>query len=136
MKHDEFVGQLQHRAHLASRGAAEGAIRATLETLADRLPSATAHHLADQLPTELGMALRSGVTEHLDVDAFADRVAAREHVDLATARFHTRLVLTLLGEAVSDGIMSKVRRELPEEFGPLFLPERGAGTSEAVANVN
>lgn len=32
MRHDEFVGQLQHRAHLASRGAAEGAIRASTST--------------------------------------------------------------------------------------------------------
>jgi uncharacterized protein (DUF2267 family) len=34
MKHDEFIGQVQHRARLSSRGATERATRATLETLA------------------------------------------------------------------------------------------------------
>jgi uncharacterized protein (DUF2267 family) len=130
MKHDEFVGQMQHRAHLASRGEAEGAIRATLETLADRIPQATAYHLADQLPPEIGDWLRRGVVERFGVDDFFQRIALREKVKLATAAFQARLVLSLISEVVSYGIMLKVRRELPEEFGPLFQPERGAGTEQ------
>jgi uncharacterized protein (DUF2267 family) len=128
MHHDEFVGQLQHRVHLASRGEAEAAIRATLETLADRILQATAHHLADQLPPEIGEALRHGIMERFGVDDFIERIAAREKVTVSTAAFHARLVLSLITEVVSYGIMLKVRRELPEEFGTLFLSERGAGT--------
>jgi len=128
MKHDEFVGQLQHRAHLGSRGEAEAAIRATLESLANRIPLANAHHLADQLPPEIGEALRHGVMERFDVDAFIERIAARERVKFSTASFHARVVLSLLSEVVSYGIMLKVRRELPAEFETLFQPERGAGT--------
>ena len=45
MKHDEFVGHVQHNAHLASRGDAEMIIRATLETLGDNLVSSVLQHV-------------------------------------------------------------------------------------------
>lgn len=126
MKHDEFVGQLQHRIHEASRGEAEAALRSTLETLADRIPQATAYHLADQLPPEIGESLRHGLAERFGVGDFIARVADRERVSLSIATFHVRVVISLISEAVSYGIMAKVRAELPEEFGTLLLPERGA----------
>ncbi|MEH2241167.1 DUF2267 domain-containing protein [Nostoc sp.] len=37
MQHDEFIGQVQNRAHLSSRDNAELATCATLEMLAERL---------------------------------------------------------------------------------------------------
>jgi uncharacterized protein (DUF2267 family) len=37
MKHDEFIGQVQHRARLSSRGDAKRASWATLQTLGERL---------------------------------------------------------------------------------------------------
>ena len=58
MKHDEFIGQVQHRARLSSRGEAERATRATLETLAERLSGGEAKDLASQLPSEIGEHLR------------------------------------------------------------------------------
>ena len=133
MKHDAIVGEVQHRAHLPSRGAAEAAIRATLSTLADRIPQATAHHLADQLPREIGNHLRGGIVERLSLDEFYDRMSEREAVDHSTATFHARVVLTLITEIVSPGVMAKVRSELPASFDPLLLPERGAATEAAVA---
>ena len=126
MKHDEFVGEVQHRAQLASRGAAETAIRATLETLADRIPEATANHLADQLPREIGLHLRKGKPERLSLDEFYARVAARENGDIPTSVFHARVVLTMIAEAVSPGVMHKIRSEVPAAYDPLFLPEHGA----------
>lgn len=135
MNHDAIVGEVQHRAHLPSREAAEAAIRATLTTLADRIPQATAHHLADQLPHEIGFHLRHGILERLPLDEFYDRLSEREGVDRSAAAFHARVVLTLLAEAVSPGVMSKMRRELPGSYGALFLPERGTATI-AVAQVH
>lgn len=58
MKHDEFIGHVQHGARLASRGAAERATRAALETLRERVPDGLADNLAAQLPTEIGEHLR------------------------------------------------------------------------------
>ena len=69
MEHDEFIGQVQARARLDSRGAAEQATRATLETLGERLSEGAAENLAAQLPHEIGEHLRrtaSGTGERLD----------------------------------------------------------------------
>ena len=129
MKHDEFVGEIQHRAHLASRGAAEAAIRATLETLGERIPRGTAEHLAAQLPPEIGHHLRGHLFERFSLQGFYQRVAGREPADEPEAIFHARIVLTLIAEIVSPGVMVKVRRELPESYQPLLLPERGAAVT-------
>ena len=81
------------------------------------------------MPPEIAEALRHGIVERFDIDDFIKRIAERERKSLATAAFHARLVLSLVTQVVSAGIMLKVRRELPESFGILFLPERGAGTA-------
>lgn len=132
MNHDAIIGEIQHRAHLPSREAAETAVRATLTTLADRIPQGTAHHLADQLPHEIAFHLRHGIVERIPLDEFYDRLSRREGVDRSAATFHARVVLTLIAEFVSPGVMSKVRRELPATYSPLFLPERGAATLDLV----
>ncbi len=85
MKHDEFIGQVQHRARLGSRGAAERATRATLETLAERLVGGEAKDLASQLPQGIAEYLRgplAGVGEHFSLDDFFWRVGLREGVDI------------------------------------------------------
>lgn len=120
MNHDEFVGQVQHRAHLPSRGDAEAAIRATFETLGERLQPAAADHVAAQLPPELGRHLRNRAFEHLSVREFSARVAEREHADLAKAQFHARCVLDTLRTAISPGAVRKLLVQLPEEFQPLL----------------
>ena len=135
MNHDAIVAEVRQRARLTTREAAEAAVRATLTTLADRIPPATAHHLADQLPRELAFHLRHGILERLPLDEFYDRLSKREGVDRSAAAFHARVVLTLIAEAVAPGVMSKVRRELPDSYNALFLPERGAATA-AVAHAH
>jgi hypothetical protein len=87
MDHDHFIGQVQARAQLASRGEAEGLTRATLETLGERIPEQVATHLADQLPTEIGENLRRTITmggagsgERFGLDEFVRRVSERGHL--------------------------------------------------------
>lgn len=120
MNHDEFVGQVQHRAHLPSRGDAELIIRATFETLGERLQSESAEHVAAQLPPELGRHLKDRPFEHLSLDDFNERIAAREHTDVPKAMFHARCVLETLRSAISPGAVRKIRLQLPEEFQPLL----------------
>ncbi len=123
MKHDEFIGQVQHRARLGSRGEAERATRATLETLAERLAGGEAKNLASQLPQEIGEHLRrewSGIGERFSLDEFFRRVSLREGVDLPDAIFHARAVIEVVSEAVSKGEMDDVRAQLPAEFDRLF----------------
>ena len=52
MDHDSFIGEVQNRAELASRGEALSATRATLETLGERLQEGQATNLAAQLPED------------------------------------------------------------------------------------
>ena len=121
MNHDEFVGQVQHRAHLPSRGDAELIIRATFETLGERLQTESADHVAAQLPPELGRHLRNRKFEHLSLRDFNHRVAEREHADVEKASFHARCVIETLQSAISDGAVHKIRRQLPEEFQSLLV---------------
>lgn len=122
MDHDEFIGQVQSRARLASRGEAERATRATLETLAERIADGAAQNLAAQLPSEIGEHLRrkapaaAGTGERFSVDDFFERVAERGGADRPQAVFHARVVLEVLEEATSGALMAKVREQLPAEF--------------------
>jgi uncharacterized protein (DUF2267 family) len=122
MQHDEFIGQVVARAHLDSRGAAERATRAVLETLSERLPEGEAHHLASQLPEEIGEHIEraKGTAGSFGVDGFFERVAERAGVKKADAAFHARCVLEVLEEAVTPGQMRHVRQALPEDYLRLF----------------
>lgn len=123
MKHDEFIGQVQHRARLSSRGEAEIATRATLETLAERLMGGEANNLAAQLPRGIAEYLRREQFvkgQRFSLDEFFHRVSRREGVDVPKAVYHARVVLEVLHEAVSKGEMATVHAQLPAEFNHLF----------------
>lgn len=123
MTHDEFVGQVQARARLASSSEAERAIRATLETLAERLEHGIANNLAAQLPEEIAPHLRTDAGfERLTLDDFFRRVQSREggSVDLPAATFHARAVIEVLQMALTQGAVEKLRTQFPAEFEPLF----------------
>jgi len=121
MQYEEFVGEVQHRARLGSQGDAVQAIRATLQTLAERLPGDEAKHLAAQLPPAIGSYLQdSNGSERFTLNHFFERVAQREPADLADAVHHARAVISVLNEAVSTGQFEQVRNTLPDEFEPLF----------------
>ncbi|PRX98475.1 DUF2267 domain-containing protein [Allonocardiopsis opalescens] len=123
MQHDMFIGHVQARARLDSRGSAETATRATLETLAERIPPQLADDMAAQLPREIGEHLRR-VTSAPDADhavrfgpkEFVARVGHRAHADEPKAAHLTRAVFQVLDEATTGGVMDKVRQSLPEDL--------------------
>ena len=123
MRYDEFLGHVQHRARLGSRGEAERATRATLETLAERLVGCEAHDLASQLPPELARFLQlpdAGIGAKLTLEDFFELVSKREGVELEEATLHARVVIGVLTEAVSEGEIKDVRVQLPAAFAQLF----------------
>ena len=123
MKYDAFIGQVQHLARLSSRGEAERAVRATLETLAGRLAGGEANDLASQLPSEIAIHLRkygAGIGERFSLKEFFQRVSDREGTNLPEAIFHARAVMEVLGSAVTPGEIADVRAQLPAEFDQLF----------------
>jgi uncharacterized protein (DUF2267 family) len=126
VRYDEFLGHVQHRARLGSRGEAERATRATLETLAERLVGGETHDLASQLPPELARSLQSpdaGIGAKLTLEEFFELVSEREGVDLEEATLHARVVIGVLTEAVSMGEIKDVRVQLPAAFAQLFNVE-------------
>jgi uncharacterized protein (DUF2267 family) len=130
MKFDQFVGEVQSRARLGSMGEAVGAIRATLETLGERITAYESKDLASQLPREIGYFLFRGAIgytgQRIGYQEFVDRVAFREFVDRPAAAYHSRVVMEVASEAVSLGEMQDVVVQLPDEFEPLFAGSTGA----------
>jgi uncharacterized protein (DUF2267 family) len=127
MQHDEFIGQVQARAQLSSRGDAERATRAVLETLRERIPAATAANLGAQLPQEIGLHLQSaaalvepGTAERFDLGEFIARVSELSGADEPAATYQARVVLEVVGEAVGASEMEKVRGSLPPDLASLI----------------
>lgn len=126
MQHDAFIGQVQARSKLSSRGDAERATRATLETLGERIPEQLADHVASQLPQEIGENLRrtevlsgAGTGERFDLNEFIQRVSQRSSMEEPQAAYVCRVVLEVVREATQGGMMDKVRDALPEELREL-----------------
>jgi Uncharacterized conserved protein len=122
MRHDEFIGQVQARGKLDSRGQAERVTRSVLETIGERIPDGLADNLAAQLPHEIGEHLRRtvepdkhGTGEHLDLKEFMSRVEAKSGLDRPQAVYATRVVWEVTNEATQGSVMAKVRDALPPD---------------------
>jgi len=121
MQHDEFVGDVQHRLELASRGEAIRATRAVLTTLGERLQADEAADLAGPLPLEIDRFLHEADSGQLfDYPAFVERVAQRARVEEADAAFHAKVVLDVVEDAVPASELDDVTAQLPDEYDELF----------------
>lgn len=132
MRHDEFIGQVQQRAHLASPAEAERVSRATLETLGERIPECLAGNLGDLLPQEIGEHLRHtdmyfGVGERFNLHTFTDRIAKRAGVDEPRATYLARVVFEVVAEATQGKELDKVRASVPRDIR-LLIDAGGSGS--------
>lgn len=129
MRYEEFIERVRQRAKLASFGEAEAATRAALTTLGEYLGGGEGLDLASQLPHGLEEHLRRQPpdrSEFFSLNDFVQRVGEIEGTSFEEASAHTRAVMGVLGEAVTEGEMEDVRRQFPSEFAPLFEPESRA----------
>ena len=123
MQYQEFVDRVRQRAGLASFAEAEAATQATLTTLGEYLTGGEGLDLAAQLPQGLAELLRRQPPERsmiFSLNDFLQRVGEEEGVGIEEASSHTRAVMGVLEEAVTEGEMDDVRRQFPSEFYPLF----------------
>jgi uncharacterized protein (DUF2267 family) len=120
--YDAFISAVAHEAH-APRPEAERAVRATLQTLAERISTGEARDIAEQLPPPLRPLLDSdGDAEPFTIEEFLRRVAEREGAgDIGTAEQHAAAVFAALGAAVSRDEIEDMASELPKEFDSLLL---------------
>lgn len=118
MDYERWMGLVQHRANLATAQQASSATRATLQTLKERIPAPLAENVASQLPAELGRTLveQTARAERFGFDEFVERTMAREGTSKSEATFHARAVFDVLSEAVSPGILQKLRDALPPDI--------------------
>ncbi|NLU75710.1 DUF2267 domain-containing protein [Streptomyces sp. HNM0575] len=143
MRYEEFTGQVQARADLGSRQAAEQAVRATLETVGERVPGGVADHLAAQLPHEAAESLRRVVAVHetspheraeartsgegFDLPVFAARVAWRDETSEEEALRRAGAVLEVLDAAVAPELMQKLEQVLPPDIRDVLPSGRAEG---------
>ncbi|MFI7490466.1 DUF2267 domain-containing protein [Micromonospora echinaurantiaca] len=124
VQHHELVGQVQARARLADIGAATSAIRATLQTLGERVPDGLAENIAAELPREIGEYLRQTAKSpsgglRFDREEFVGRVADRAGMDRPEAAEAARVVLEVVGEATQGRIMERLQAALPTDIRQL-----------------
>jgi uncharacterized protein (DUF2267 family) len=129
MQHDAFIGQVQDRARLDSRSAAERATRASLETLAERVPATVAEKAASQLPQEIGEHLRrvaytpgepfTGI--RMDKQEFFARVAQRAGTTYPKAMHEVRCVIEVATEATDGTLAAQIRPALDDDLAEILF---------------
>ena len=121
MKGEQFVAEVKHLAELDNSEDAHKAIRATLETLKERLAGNEPSNLAAQLPAEVAPFVEGeGGREAFSVEEFYGRVARKEGVGQDEAVKHARAVATVLQTAVTGGELEDVRTQLGKGYEELF----------------
>ena len=120
MKDEEFEKEVSRRAGLP-RDRARLLIRATLETLADRLTAGEARDLAAQLPAPMKDWLIPSTPEAEDfgLEEFARRVSDRARVRPEEARQAVQAVFVTLQKAVTSGEFDDVMSQLPHQYREL-----------------
>jgi uncharacterized protein (DUF2267 family) len=134
MRYDEFVDRVMQEADLASRQDAIAIVRATLAVLGERIYRTERDDLAAELPKSMKGFLyeRAGpnvTREQLDrfsLDDYYQRVRAEAELDYGEAVRRAQAVVRVLRDAVSEGQLADVRRELGREYDPL-VSETGEG---------
>jgi uncharacterized protein (DUF2267 family) len=128
MKGEQFIAEVKNLAELDSNEEAQKTVRATLETLRERLAGNEPADLAAQLPPEIAPFVEgTGGREAFSVQEFYERVAHKEGTKREEAVKHARAVATLLQTAVTGGELEDIRSQLGNGNEELF-GQSGAST--------
>lgn len=125
MKYGQFMKEVRDRTGLDERQA-EKAVRATLNTLAQRLAGGEPHDLASQLPEELKetveLTSEAGAGVRWNADEFVAKVADREGCPPERAREHVQAIFAALRDAVTPGEFDDITSQLDRSYEAL-LPQ-------------
>jgi uncharacterized protein (DUF2267 family) len=128
MEYKEFVQHVQETAGLDTSQEAVTVIEAVLGTLGELLSPSERRHLAAQLPKPLKDSAQKWVERppremmrphRFRLEEFYNRVAARSKVRYPMAVKCSQAVMRALQEAISEGELADIFRELPPEYGEL-----------------
>jgi len=102
MKGEQFIAEVKNLAQLDSDEDVQKTVRATLETLRERLAGNEPADLAAQLPPEIAPFVEgAGEREAFSVQEFYDRVAHKEGTKREEAVKDARAVATVLQTTVT-----------------------------------
>jgi uncharacterized protein (DUF2267 family) len=122
VNYGEFMKDVEQRSGL-DRDQAEKAVRATLNTLAERLAGGEPKDLASQLPEPLKdtvlLTAGRGSGMRIPVPDFIEIVADREGASPDEARKHIEAVMGTLRDAVTEGEFDDVMAQLDPEYQQL-----------------
>ena len=121
MKGEQFIAEVKNLAELDSNEDAQKTVRATLETLRERLAGNEPADLAAQLPPEIALFVEgAGGREAFSVQEFYERVAHKEGTESEEAVKDARAVATVLQTAVTGGALEDVSSQLGNDYEELF----------------
>jgi uncharacterized protein (DUF2267 family) len=122
VNYDEFMKEVRERSGL-DQEQADKAVRATLNTLAERLKGGEPKDLASQLPEPLKdtvlLTSGRGAGMRIPVPDFIEIVADREGASPDEARKHIEAVIGTLRDAVTEGEFDDVMAQLDPEYQEL-----------------
>jgi uncharacterized protein (DUF2267 family) len=131
MRYGEFMKDVRERTGL-DEDQAEKAVRATLNTLAQRLAGGEPHDLASQLPQELKDTIEltagEGAGIRWDADEFVAKVAAREGSSPEQAREHVQAIFAALRDAITPGEFDDITSQLDRSYRALLPQGATAGS--------
>ena len=133
MQYDQIIEKVQDSCELENDETAL-AVEAFYETLGERLQESERNQLADQLPGELKECLyRRPYSSAFGLEAFYNRIAARQGLRYAVAVNRVRCVATTLQHTISEGDMRRLLTNLADEYAELFgSPPEGPLSPSAV----
>jgi uncharacterized protein (DUF2267 family) len=125
MRADVFIASVQRGAGLATADEAREAARAVLRTLGEHLPDGWAHHLAAELPPEIGSPLRLASREMPvttdDGTGFLNLVGQRADVATTRAADLTRVVFTVVTETSDPALVRRICDTLTDGVRSLLV---------------
>lgn len=141
MDYKEFVKRVQEKTKRGSPEEALAAIDATLGTLGELLSKTERDDLAAQLHKPLKESLYKWIERpralmhphRFGLEEFYNRVAARSGTGHPAAIKDSLAVLSVLQEAVSQGQIADLLRELPDEYEELFTGRPKGPLSPTIA---
>lgn len=127
MSYEEFLQLVRDNVD-GDKDAAEQAVRATLQTLAERIGKDEALHVVPALPAQAAPWMyTTGPAQGFDAAGFVERVARREGTPVTVAERHATAVLTALGRELDDEAYRHLTARLPKTFAPLLPRGEFAG---------
>jgi uncharacterized protein (DUF2267 family) len=121
MQYDEFLKRVQQYTGLVSKDDVLTVIKATLETLGERISRKEREDFASQLPCELkDYFFTWPATKRFELEDFYTRVAARANVRYPLGIEYAQAVIRAVQEAVAPGELGDLLHEVDKDYRELF----------------